>query len=291
MRASAAALALLTAAAAAHAAVTIDDDRGRTVRLERPAQRIVVLAPHLAELAFAAGAGDRVVGASTYTDYPEAAKRLPVVGNFGRVDLERLVELAPDLVLAWSSGNPTGEVARIERLGVPVAVGEIRDFSDVPRWLRLIGRLAGTEAASEQSAVEFERELESLRTRFAGRPSVSVFYEIWHAPLMTVNGSHLISRTLAYCGGVNIFAEAATLTPAVSREQLIARQPQAIFVAAPAGQAEQTLDDWRSMKILDAVRADRLYTIDPALTNRMGLRVLEGIRVVCQTLDRARERP
>jgi iron complex transport system substrate-binding protein len=281
------ALAMLAAPLTAFAAPFLDD-RHTAVTLDAPASRIVTLAPHLAELAFAAGAGDRVVGVSGYTDWPEAARQLPLIAVNGRVDLERLALAKPDLVLAWQSGNPALEVARVERRGIPVVVTEIRTFADIARWIRAIGVLAGTSAIAEPRAQAFEREIARLAARHAERAPVSVFYEIWHTPLLTVNGEHLISRVLELCGGRNVLAAAPSLTPAVSLEQLLAKQPDAILIAAPPAIAAQSIAAWRIRRSLHAVRQGALYVVDPALVERMGPRIVEGIDAVCATLDEVR---
>jgi iron complex transport system substrate-binding protein len=201
------------------------DDRGVTIALDRSAQRIVSLAPHLAEIAFAAGAGAKLVGVSTFTRHPPEAARLPVVASYGRVDLERVIALRPQLVLAWKSGNPPLQLERLERLGFPVFVTEARSLADIPRIVRLVGTLAGSAEVADARARRFEDEFAELRTRHAGERPVAAFLEIWHTPMLTVNGEHLVSDALRLCGGRNIFAAAKALTPLVSREQLLAARP------------------------------------------------------------------
>ncbi len=181
--------------APARGAEAFTDDAGRRIEIGAPARRIVTLAPHLAELAFAAGAGAYVVGVSSYTDWPDAARRLPEIAASGQVDLERLVIAKPDLVLTWTSGVPAQENARIERLGYRVVSVEIRKLEDVAVWLRRIGDLAGTAPAAQAAAAAYERDLKALVARNRGRPSVPTFYEIWNDPLMTLSGSHLVSQS------------------------------------------------------------------------------------------------
>ena len=277
-----------TGAASAFAAESFTDDAGRRIVAAAPAQRIVTLAPHLAELAFAAGAGDRVVGVSSYTDWPAAASRLPVIAANGQVDLERLVAAQPDLVLAWHSGVPAQEVARIERLGMRVVSVEIRRLEDVAVWLRRIGALAGTAGAADAAAARYEQALAALVARYRGRASVPVFYEIWHEPLMTVNGAHLVSQILSVCGGRNVYADAPTLAPVVSVEDLILTRPAVVLVAAPPEQAERWTGAWRTDRRLAAAGAQHVLPIDPALANRMGPRVLDGVSAVCAALESAR---
>jgi iron complex transport system substrate-binding protein len=278
----------LAAGAGTHAAESFTDDAGRRVAVAAPAQRIVTLAPHLAELAFAAGAGGAVVGVSSYTDWPEAARGIPEVASNGQIDIERLVGARPDLVLAWTSGVPVRETARIERLGIRVVSVEIRRLEDVALWLRRIGTLAGTAATAEAAAAAYERELAALAARHRGRAAVDVFYQVWDQPLTTLSGAHLVSRILDLCGGRNVFADAPTLAPAVSAEAVIAARPEVVLAAAPAAQAERWLRAWRPGTPLAAAGARRIERVDPSLANRMGPRVLEGVREICAAIERAR---
>ncbi|MGB5080214.1 MAG: cobalamin-binding protein [Burkholderiales bacterium] len=273
------------AAAGVHAVQAVDD-RGATIRLERPAQRIASLAPHLAEIAFAAGTGAKLVGVSSFSRHPAEAKRLPVVASHGRVDIERLMVLKPDLVLAWRSGNSPLQIERLERLGFAVFATETKSLADIPRIIRLIGALAGTEAAAEDGARRFEYETETLARRHAGARRVAVFLEIWHRPMLTVNGAHLISDAVRLCGGRNVFAAARTLTPLVSREQVLAARPEVIVVAGGFG--SETLAAWRGFESVSAVRRRRIYAIDPDLLHGQGPRVIEGVRALCERLELAR---
>jgi len=221
--------------------VSVIDDRGTRVTLAAPAQRIVALSPHLAELAFAAGAGNRLVGAARHSDFPPAVRDLPQTGDAARVDFERVALLKPDLVLAWSSGNPAGDLARVEQLGFAVFVTEPARLADVPRLLRAIGELAGSRPAAEKAAAGFEREIATLRARNAHAARVRVFYQIWHKPLLTVNGAHVISDVIALCGGENVFADLSQLTPTISLESVLAARPEVILGGGSAGEARSEL--------------------------------------------------
>src|SRR5262245_23707206 len=199
----------LVAAASGAQPVSVKDDRGKVVTLNRPVQRVVALAPHLTELAYAAGAGDKLVGVARYSDYPAAAAAISQVGDAVRVDAEAILALKPDLVLAWRSGNPPAEIRRLELIGLPVLVTEPARLSDIPRLLRAIGTLAGTGGHAQLAAAEFEGEIQTLRERHAKARRIRVFYVIWHKPLLTVNDAHLISEILSLCGGENIFSDLA----------------------------------------------------------------------------------
>ena len=279
------AFAVFAAVPAAAHALQATDDRGVTISLERPAWRMVTLAPHLAEIAFAAGAGAKLAGVSSFSRHPAEAQRLPVVASYGRVDIERLVALRPDLVLAWQSGNSPLQVDRLERLGVRVFVTEARALADIPRIVRLVGALAGSAEVAEAHARQFENEVADLHKRYARERRVAVFLEIWHKPLLSVNGRHLISDALRLCGGRNVFSAAKTLTPLVSREQILDARPEAIVTG---GFGSEALRAWRGLELVPAVRDRRIYAIDPDWLHAQGPHVLEGVRALCGRLELAR---
>lgn len=276
---------LLIAGAATHAAsVALTDDRGVTVELERPAQRVVTLAPSLTELAFAAGAGPAVVGVVAYSDYPPAAANLPVVASSGGIDVEGVLAVKPDLVLAWRSGNRPADLARLEKLGIPVLVTEPRRLADVPRILRLIGRAAGTEAAAEAAARAFEADLAALRAQYAGAREVSVFYQVWERPLRTIGGAHIIDEAIRVCGGRNVFADLQPLAPEVTLESVIAADPQVILYGGEEGAPRS----WARLASLRAVAQGRVYAIDASLVERPTPRLALGVAQICERLARAR---
>lgn len=276
-------------ASASSAATRLNDDRGAAVELRARPMRIVALSPHLAELAFAAGAGPQLAAVVRYSDYPEAARALPQVGDGSRIDIERVIAIKPDLILGWRSGNPAGDLQRLEDLGFPVFITEPTRLSDIARLVRTIGALAGTPAAADAAAEAFERELDTLRARYSTRAQVPVFYEIWHRPLLTINGAHLISDVIALCGGRNVFAGAPVLTPAVSLEAVVAARPRVVLGGSSATRAEEFSAAWRDMPV-DALRQIRVRYVPPDLIQRQTPRIAQGARVVCEHLDEIRRR-
>jgi iron complex transport system substrate-binding protein len=276
------------AVVAAAQSVSVKDDRGKVVTLNRPVQRIVALAPHLAELAYAAGAGEKLVGVARYSDYPAAALKIPQVGDAVRVDAEAVLALKPDLVLAWRSGNPPAEVGRLEQIGLPVLVTEPARLSDIPRLLRAIGTLAGTGGHAQMAATDFEGDIQALRSRYASAPRIRVFYVIWHKPLLTVNGAHLISEILSLCGGENIFADLAQLTPHVTLEALIAARPAVILGGASAGGEKGFADQWRAAMPPPLSELPLRY-INPDLIQRPTSRIVAGVKAVCSALEEVRK--
>lgn len=276
---------LVPAGAPAGAAIEVVDDEGATLRLRAPAQRIVSIAPHLTELLFAAGAGAQVVAVSAHSDYPEAARRLPRIGDAVLLDLERIVALKPDLVVVWANGSSPQQLQRLRAAGLPVFSSAGRDLAHIATTLRVLGRLAGTEAAAEARAAAFERELATLRATYAGRRPITVFHQIWHQPLMTVNGRHPISEALAICGARNPFAGLAQLVPQVSAEAVVAARPQAIVTGRLDPAAPDQLDAWRALK---SMTGTALITVNPDLLHRATDRMAEGTRELCVKLDALR---
>lgn len=268
------------------APVMLRDARGLEIRLEQPARRIIALTPHLTELVFAAGAGARLAGVARFSDYPAAAKRLPVISDAVQFDLERILALKPDLVLAWQSGTPPGAVNRLERLGLPVFVSDAARLDDIARNLDAIATLAGTLPESAAARAAFRDELRALRAqRFSG-PPVRVFYEIWPRPLMTVNRAHVISDVIGLCGGVNVFGGLEVLTPEVSREALLVARPEVALGGGSADGAEGFAARWAAqVPPLDSIRA---FYIPPDLIQRPTPRLMEGARRVCAHLEEVR---
>ena len=268
------------------ATVSVMDDSGNTVTLAAPAQRIVSLAPHATELLFAAGAGKQVIGVSEHSDFPTEAKNLPSVGGNGQLDVERILTLKPDLVVAWASGNNPRQLARLRKLGLTVFESEPRSFESIASSLERLGVLVGRDEGRLQ-ARQFRQQVQSLQQHYAGRSPVAVFYQIWSTPLMTLNDTHIVSHAVKLCGGINIFGRLKPLVPTISREAVLTANPDMIIVSDEKGNG---LERWRSFKHMHAVANGNLMTIDGGLMNRAGPRTIEATRTLCEQIDHARER-
>jgi iron complex transport system substrate-binding protein len=269
-------------------AASFTDDRGIAIEVPPDPARIVALSPHLVEIVYAAGAGTKLAAVVRYSDFPQAARRLPQVGDASRLDVERILALKPDLVLGWRSGNPAHDIARVERIGFPVFVTEPRRVADIPRLVRTVGELAGTRVPAERAAAAFERELEALSRRYSAQAPVRVFYEIWHRPLLTVNRRHLISDVIALCGGRNVFAAAPLLTPSVSLESVLAARPDVILGGSSAMRPGDLEAKWAEAPIA-ALRSLPVRYVPPDVIQRQTPRMIEGARVVCEHLDEVRQ--
>jgi iron complex transport system substrate-binding protein len=281
-------------ALSAPAAITVTDDSGASVTLAAPAQRVISLAPHVTELLYAAGGGSKIVGAVSYSDYPPEAKQLPRVGDNKALDLERIVALKPDLIVVWRHGNAQRQLDRLRELHVPLFFSEPHRLDDVAVSLTKLGRLLGTSASADAAASAYRDDIARLRARYANRPSVSVFYQVWERPLMTLNGEHMISDVIALCGGRNVFADLQPLVPTVSTEAVLAANPEAIVTAAPGATQPDTalpqLDTWRAWPGLAAVANNNLFAINGDLIDRPTPRIAQGARQLCEDLELARSR-
>ena len=274
----------------ASAEVSVTDDTGATVTLKQPARRIVTLAPHLAETLFAAGAGDRLVGTVDYSDYPDAAKKVPRVGGYSRVDLEAVIALKPDLIIAWYSGNAPANVEKLRGFGFPVYVSQPDRIEDVAREIERIGRLAGTSPAADAAAESFRTRLDGLRREYEKKARVRTFYQIWKQPLSTVGGRQIISSVIRLCGGENVFGDLQALAPVVSVEAVVAADPE-VIVASGMGEARpEWLDDWKRWQAITAVARNNLFFVPPELIQRHTPRLLDGAEVLCRHLQSARDR-
>jgi iron complex transport system substrate-binding protein len=271
-----------------HAAIEVVDDRSVVLRREFPALRVVALAPHLTELVFAAGAGNRLVARVRGSDFPPEARAVAEVGDAAGLDFERILAMQPDLVLAWGSGNRRVDVQRLERLGLAVAVLEPRRLGDIQRHILMLGVLLGTERTAQAAAAAFALRADRLREHYGGKPAVSVVFQAWHQPLITVNGEHLISDVLGLCGARNAFAGLPQLAAAVSPEQVLAADPDAIIIGSEAKDAR--LDDWLRYPYLKAVRAGAIFTVSADLIARQTPRVLDAADKICDDLDTVRDR-
>lgn len=282
-----AALALLWAGNAA-ASITVTDDFGNDIRLDKPARRIVSLSPHTTELLYAAGAGPYVIGVSNYSNYPLAALQVTSVGRISAVDIEKILTLKPDLILAWRSGNSASQLQQLRSFGLPVFESQPADYATIATSLERLGALSGTDEQGRKAAADFRARWQALSRSYRDRKPVNVFYQIWGRPLMTLNGKHMVSTVLRTCGGTNIFGDLPQLAPHVSLESVIAANPEAIL--APDDAKDHPLDEWRQFGKMKAVVAGNLFTVNADWLNRPGPRVLDATEEVCKVLDTVRSR-
>jgi iron complex transport system substrate-binding protein len=270
------------------AAITAQDDTGKTLALAKPAQRIVSLAPNITELLFAAGAGDRIVGTVDYSDYPQAARNIPRIGSFEQIDIERLIALKPDLVVLWADGGMERQLDTVRRLGISVFYGRAHRLADIPDSIERLGRLTATEPQAKKAAAGLREKLAELAARYRDRSPVTVFYQVWSKPLYTLNGAHIVSDVLRLCGGRNVFADLGAAAPVVSIESVLLADPEAMIAGAEPGHIGG-LEMWKRYPQLRAVRRGNLFEMNSDLLSRAGPRLFDGASAVCERLDQARQ--
>lgn len=275
--------------AAATAPVSVVDDSGQQVTLQQPAKRIVALAPHVVESLYVAGAGNKIVGAVDYSDYPTTAKSIPRVGGYSRIDLEAIVALSPDLVIAWETGNAPSAIEKLRALHIPVYLSQPNTLEGISSEIERFGVLAGTEPVAKNAASKYRQQLSVLKKRYQSRSTVTVFYQISEAPLMTIGAKQIISNALTLCGGKNIFDQLKPMAPMITSEAVIAANPEAIMTSGMQTLNPNGLDFWKKWPHLMATQRNNFFFIDPDLMNRNGPRMLAGTEQLCTALQTARD--
>lgn len=265
----------------------ITDDDGRVISFEQPAKRIISLSPHATELLFAAGATKQIIATVSYSDYPEAAKKIPRIGSHNKIDLESVIRLNPDLIIVWNNGGSAQQIKDLIKLGYKVYSSEPKKFEDVAINIQKLGKILGTSDVADIKASAFLKELEALKQRFTSREKIKVFYQVWNQPLMTINNGHMITDIIEFCGGVNVFASLRIRAPKVDIESIIDKNPQAIIIGMSENRKDW-VESWHQWKSIDAVKNNRIFTVNADLIVRQGPRVLQGAKLVCEALEKVR---
>ncbi|MGI2028241.1 cobalamin-binding protein [Endozoicomonas acroporae] len=270
----------------------VTDMSDRAVCLHTRSPRIISLSPGSTELLFAAGAGDRVIAVDQHSDFPEAVKQLPNVGGYPNVSVEAIVAMKPDLVVVWAAGNSQKVIEQLESLGVSTFHIDMVDFTSIKQALRSLGQVAGTEKTAEQVVGDFSARLHTLQSQYARREPVSVFFEIWRSPLMTVGNGLVIDDVISLCGGRNIYGDVSERIPKIGIESLITRDPQVIIGSDPQGDTPQSrkelLGYWSQWQNLQAVQHQQLFSVPSDLIARPTPRILDGAEMICHQLQAVR---
>ena len=286
------ALFLVLTALSAQAALSVTDDLGHVVSLQKPARRIITLAPHVTELVFAAGAGEQIVATVKYSDYPEAAKAIPRIGDLRQIDLERIIAMKPDLLVVWMHGAFDRQLDALKQSGIPFFFSEPQKLEQIPETLNKFGKLFGTEKQAALAAEDFQRQWQQLRSSYATSVQhaapVNTFYQVWGKPLYTLNDKHIVNDAIRQCGGVNIFGKLATAAPVVNVEAVLKENPELIISADNKTQEGRGLEQWKAFPTLLATKNKNLISIDGDVLNRAGPRILDGARAICEALEQAR---
>ena len=257
-------------------------------RAEQSVARIVALSPSSTEMLFDIGVGERIVGTVDYADFPEAAKVIPRIGNYAGLNIEAIVALQPDLVVAWKSGNKQSDLSKLESLGLPVLYVDPKSMAEVRNELARLGRVVGEPELGKAASERFSREYERLLTEYRTKAPVRVFYQLSYEPLRTVGNGSWVGSLIGDCGGVNIFAEADSPYPVVALESVIVRDPEVIVMSSHTNATESKEALWAEWPSVSAVQNDAMIPVNSSALLRSGPRATEGLALLCEAIDRVR---
>ncbi len=277
------------AATTTEAPIVVFDDNNNRVELHNSVQSIVSLSPAITELLFSVGAGEKIVGTVSYSDFPEAAKKIAIIGAYQSLDLEKIIALKPELVIAWSSGNQSKQLEMLKSHGLTVYYSNPQTSDDIYQTLINFSLLTGNKKQGQLVAQDFIQKMSALKTANKDKKTVTVLVQIWDKPLMTVGRSHFISKVLEICSARNIFIDnQSTLNP--SLESVLAKKPEMILSTGMTTQGKQWLEKWKKWDIIPAVANQQLYSIDPDILVRPSLRIAQGSKQVCELVDKVRNK-
>ena len=250
--------------------------------------RIVALAPHIVENLYTIGAGEQIVGTVEYADFPKAANKIPRLGGHQGIQIEKLLALKPDLVLAWKTGSKADDLALIERMGVKVLYSEANEVDKVPQELLRLGKLTGRENTAKHAASEFQQKLGAIKAKQHGKTSVAVFYQLWPEPMMTVSKNTWINQLIEICHGSNVFANSRTDYPLISIENVIVAKPEVIILPEEKSKTKQPVIDWHQWPEVPAVKHNQFIQVNADLLHRFTFRILDGLGELCDKIDQSR---
>ncbi|WP_448213177.1 cobalamin-binding protein [Colwellia sp. MEBiC06753] len=266
--------------------ISIQDENSENAAV--PAQRIVALAPHLVEMLFEVGAGDRIVATVDYADHPEAAKSIPRIGGHYGVNIEALVGLKPDLVLFWQGGNKAQDLEKIQQLGLNVVTTTANSIEQVASDLIKLGALTGQQAKAQQRAKHFTERLSAIRLQYQDKTSVPVFYQLWSSPLMTINQDSWINQLISSCNAQNVFATSSVKTPQVSIENVMLAKPEIIVVPDAGSPYPQDIGIWQQWSQIPAVAKQQIIHVNGDVMHRFSSNMLDGLSDMCRQIDSVR---
>jgi len=250
---------------------------------------IIALAPHIVEMLYAVGAGQQIIGTTDFADYPEQAKTIPRIGNYAKLQIERVIELQPDLIIAWQSGNPSDDLTRLAQLGFNIVYSEPKTFEDIAKEIRLFGKLSGNQAHALQLSKEFLTELKAIKNTYQNKKSITVFYELWSRPLTTVAKGSWPQQHLNICKASNPFEQVSSPYPQVNIEQVLQTPVDLIIQPMSVNQTAKEGFNWQDWPVIPAVKNKRIIQPDADALHRMTPRSLEELTKLCSAIDHVRQ--
>jgi vitamin B12 transport system substrate-binding protein len=249
---------------------------------------IIALAPHIVEMLYQVGAGEQIIGTSEHSDYPAAALTIPRVGNYAQLDIERILALKPDLIIAWQSGNPESDLARLKGYGFQVVYSNPKQLEDVAQELKRFAKLAGRPEQGQMEAEAFLNGLEAIKSQYANKSIVKVFYEIWARPLTTIANNAWPQQQLSVCGAKNILEKSKADYPQINAEQVVLAAPE-IIIQPQSGNGYQTEHmNWYPWSEIPAVKTKAFIHPDTDKLHRMTSRMLDELESLCRSIEQFR---
>lgn len=257
---------------------------------QSPAKRIIALSPHGVELLFSLGVGDRIIATTDYADYPEAAKNIERVGGYHGIQIERIVMLQPDLIVAWADGNKAEEIEKLIALGLPVYESHTKNLNEIKSELKTLGKLTGTQEKAKTLVEEFERFIAKTKKKNENKEKISFFYQLWQNPIQTISEHSWINEIMALCGGQNIITREKYDIgyPQIGIETVLVNKPQVIIIPSEHGAGINVDSIWNNWQEIPAVKNKHIFKINGDILHRFSLRVIQGIDQTCSLFDKAR---
>lgn len=268
------------------AAGTVADPPEQKVGLPEHARRIVALAPSITEILFSLGLSDRLVGVTQFSDFPAQAARLPKVGSYVHLDVEKIVALRPDLCIAIKDGNPVSVVSKLESVGIPVYAVDPRDLGSVMGTLLELGRILDTRQRASEIVSRMQRRIDAVKRQVAGtdrRPGV--FFQIGISPIVSAGTPTFIHELITLAGGTNL-ARGPIPYPRFSKEMVIDLRPEVIIITSMARQTvfEAVKREWQQWEGLPAVKNKRIYLVDSNVLDRPTPRLVDGLELLARLI-------
>jgi iron complex transport system substrate-binding protein len=262
--------------------VKITDGYGREIEIEKPAEKIISLAPSMTETIFALGAGDRLVGVTTYCNYPEEAKEIDQVGDFEGPNLESVIEKNPDVVVALAMGDD--EKSKLEDAGITVFLQDPQNLGEVFDNIKKIGTILGLQEEAESLTSNMNAKKDSIVETVSNYDSKKVFYEVWSEPLMTAGPGSILDEMINLSNGENIAYDAESLYPEYSLELLIERNPEVYLTADDGFKTVEDIKNREGYENITAIKENNIYMLHPDIVSRTGPRIIEGLEMIAQAI-------
>lgn len=255
---------------------------------EKQQLRIIALAPHIVESLYEIGAGEQIIGTSDHADYPVAAKEILRVGNYAHLQIEKIMQLKPDVIIAWQTGNPISDLDRLKKYNHKVIYSKPIKLEDVAAELIMLGELTGRQQQAKKVADKYLARLNQLQQAYGNKQAVSLFYELWSRPLRTVAKNAWPQQQIELCGATNPFSKTKDDYPSVGLEQVLVTLPQVIIQPSQHGDESPDRIKWEKWPHLPAVKNKFIFRLNADKVHRMTTRMLDEVTVMCEQIQQAR---